>query len=78
MTDPKKLKIVFEPGCFDDFEGSQEELDNLQAEILAMFESGELLENSKPVDIDALAEEDPELAEKLLQKFFDQDPRNLQ
>ena len=28
MTE-KKLKIEFAPGCFDHFEGSQEELDDL-------------------------------------------------
>lgn len=43
----KKLKVVFAPGCFDDFEGTQEELDELVAEIKSMAERGELEENSK-------------------------------
>lgn len=62
----KKLKIVFAPGCFDNFEGTQEELDQLVSEIQQMLDSGELLEKSRPLDLDELIEEDPELAEKLL------------
>lgn len=33
-----RVKITFEPGCFDNFEGTQEELDALVAEIRSMFE----------------------------------------
>lgn len=41
MTEEKKpLKLEFAPGCFDNFEGTQEELDELMAEIQRMFESG--------------------------------------
>lgn len=36
----KELKIEFLPGCFDNFEGTQEELDALIAEIKAQFASG--------------------------------------
>jgi hypothetical protein len=46
-----KIKITFAPGCFDNFDGSQEELDELIKEITRLAESGELLENSKPVEI---------------------------
>lgn len=46
MTDLKKLKITFAPGCFDNFEGTQEELNTLVAEIEGMIETGELLEES--------------------------------
>lgn len=44
------LKIVFAPGCFDQFEGSQEELDELIAEITQMVKSGEILEKSTSVE----------------------------
>lgn len=47
--DGDKLKIVFEPGAFDDFEGTQEELDELIAEITRMAESGELLTMGVPL-----------------------------
>jgi hypothetical protein len=48
--DRKELKIVFAPGCFDSFEGSQEELDDLMAEIGQLIQSGELFNNSVPID----------------------------
>jgi hypothetical protein len=49
----KELKVVFAPGAFDQFEGTQEELDELQNEILSMFSgktSEEIKAMSKPVD----------------------------
>ena len=49
----KKIKIEFAPGCFNDFEGTQEELDELVAEIQRMADSGELFENATELtDID--------------------------
>ena len=45
----KELKIVFAPGCFDDFEGTQEELDDLIAEIKNMAERGTLEEQFAPL-----------------------------
>ena len=80
MTDEKKaLKLEFAPGCFDGFEGTQEELDDLMAEIQRMFDSGEMEENSTPVDIDELIEDDPEYAAKILQTLANDEPnRNLQ
>jgi hypothetical protein len=74
-----KRTIEFAPGCFDSFEGTQEELDEMIAEITKAFENGEL-ENSSPVDIDALMEEDPEMAEQLLRQLDaieDDKPRRL-
>ncbi len=67
----KKLKLVFAPGCFDGFEGTQEELDQLIAEIQKGFETGEFLEKSRPLDMDALMEEDPELANKIASSLAD-------
>lgn len=46
----KPMKIVFMEGCFDDFDGTQEELDELIAHITELAERGELLENSTPID----------------------------
>jgi hypothetical protein len=37
MSDKKQMKVVFSPGCFDHFEGSQEELDAFVAEIQGVF-----------------------------------------
>ena len=55
---PKDIEVVFAEGCFDNFEGTQEELDEFVAEISRMVESGEIFENSKPVDIDNMETED--------------------
>jgi hypothetical protein len=57
------LKIEFAPGCFDSFEGTQEELDELIANITEMFKSGAAQEQSRPLNIDEL---DPEELGKLL------------
>jgi len=48
MTD-KKLKVEFAPGAFNQFEGTQEELDELLAEIQNMFA------NSTPEEIEAMS-----------------------
>lgn len=57
------LKIEFAPGCFDSFEGTQEELDSLVAEITEMFKSGQAQELARPLNIEEL---DPEELGKLL------------
>ena len=62
--DKKKIQITFAPGAFDSFDGTQEELDALVAEIERMAESGELTENSVAIDsddiLDNITEEDRE------------------
>lgn len=45
-----KPKLVFAPGCFDNFEGTQEELQELIAEIQRMFDSGEAQMQAVPID----------------------------
>ena len=40
----KNIKLTFAPGAFDNFEGTQEELDELIATLQQMAESGELIE----------------------------------
>ena len=42
-----KIKIEFDEGCFDDFDGTQEELAELMAEIRNMIERGELEKHSR-------------------------------
>jgi hypothetical protein len=54
MTDQKKpFKVEFAPGCFDNFDGTQEELDELIAQITEMATNGELVEQGQ-----LLSEED--------------------
>jgi len=49
-----EIKVVFAPGCFDNFQGTQEELDSLVEEIKRIAESGELLEISNEAEIDEI------------------------
>lgn len=58
MTKDNEIEIVFAPGAFDSFEGTQEELDTLVKEIEAMAKSGELFEKARPINIDEMAIED--------------------
>lgn len=62
-------KIEFSPGCFDEFEGTQEELDELILHIKKFFENinlDELDENEDIVDLEELSEEDPDLYIEIL------------
>jgi len=52
MSRDKKIKVEFAPGAFDQWDGTQAELDEFVAEIQRMAESGELEENSVPIDTD--------------------------
>jgi hypothetical protein len=44
MTD--KLKVIFAEGCFDDFDGTQEELADFIAEIQNMANNGTLMDGT--------------------------------
>lgn len=75
MSDaPKEIKLVFAPGCFDTFEGTQEELNELMADIQASFDSGEMLEKGTAVDLDDLSDEDYDS----IMNSVDDTPRKLQ
>ena len=79
MTDVKKpMKIEFAPGCFDQFDGSQEELDQLISKIMEMADNGELTANAIPLEdmLDELSEEEVrDIFEQLPEEF--QSTRNL-
>lgn len=79
MTD-KKMKVEFAPGCFDDFDGTQQELDDLVAEIQRLANSGEMFENSMPVTEESLADLSEEEQQVLLNavRMFGADPHTLQ
>lgn len=86
MTEEKKTikKIEFAPGCFDNFEGTQEELDEFIKEITTMFTEltpEELEERSRPVSIDELIEDETlsdDEFEDILEKLVNGDKRKLQ
>ena len=67
------MKVQFAPGAFDDFDGTQEELDALIAELEEMFESmtpEELAAQSTEVDLADLPDH--------VQAGFLDEPRMLQ
>jgi hypothetical protein len=74
----KKITVEFAPGAFDSFEGTQEELDELIAEITRMAESGELSENSRPIDFENPDEGEIEAISHILSAELDQAQRKLQ
>jgi hypothetical protein len=79
--DGKEIQVEFAPGAFDTFEGTQEELDAFQKEIMeaiANMTPEELAEESVAVDeayLDELYEEDPEYA-MTLARALAADPDN--
>ena len=78
MTEEKKITVTFAPGAFDQFEGTQEELNELIAEITRMAESGELSEQAVPVDWDDPADQDLEVIKTLQDLEINRDTRKLQ
>lgn len=67
---PNGMTVRFAPGCFDGFEGSQEELDEFVKEITEMFQNAdmdELMDNGTVVDLGDIEqlENNPEIAEAL-------------
>lgn len=56
MSENKKPEIIFMPGCFDNFEGTQEELDEMMKEIQALVDSGELFSRAVPISVEELSE----------------------
>lgn len=83
MTEKKELKIEFAPGCFDGFEGTQEELDAMIADIRLAVESGELFDGSEELTDDAFDELPDEVKEQIIRSLNDEfgddpTPRTLQ
>lgn len=78
MTDSKQpIKVVFAPGAFDTFDGTQEELDALMAEIQETFANmtpEDLEAQSIPVDEDELEE----TLQEVMQQMIGADKRYLQ
>ena len=60
----EKMKIVFAEGCFDDFDGTEEELAEIIADLQTMVEDGTLLEHSERLT----PEEEDDLIEMLKSK----------
>ena len=78
MSEDKKIKLEFAPGCFDNFDGTQEELDEFIAEIQRIADSGELQQQAVPIDMDDPDEEAIEAISQMLSIELDQAQRKLQ
>ena len=63
----EKLKVVFAEGCFDNFDGTEEELAAMLADIHQMAEDGTLMDNAVPVD--------PEEEAKFIELMQNRTPR---
>jgi nicotinamidase-related amidase len=56
---PEEMQLEFAPGCFDDFEGTQEELDEMIEHIKEMFAAGKFVTHGRELtdeDFDTLSE----------------------
>ena len=76
MTDKKELKVHFAPGCFDNFDGTQEELDELVKDIQEMFTNAtpeELEAMSRPLSDEDFDELPDEVKAQLLRSHDDDD-----
>lgn len=80
MSQKKQVKITFAPGCFDNFDGDQAELDEFVTEIQRLVETGEIFEKGREIDLDEMLDdpEERDLAIKLLQSLDSGTNRNLQ
>jgi hypothetical protein len=78
----KPVKIEFAPGAFDNFDGTQEELDELLVEIQNMFLNKtpeEINAMSRPLTDEDLEELPDEVKEQMIRGFDDEPPpRTLQ
>ena len=74
----KSIKIEFAPGCFDNFEGTQEELDEMIAELQRMADSGELEEIAVPINIETPDEGTMDAIAQLIEHELAQAQRKLQ
>lgn len=57
-NDEDGVDIIFMPGCFDDFEGTQEELDNLIDYLTELANSGRLDEMAELGEIEEIEDEE--------------------
>jgi hypothetical protein len=78
MTEKKPLKVIFDPGCFDNFDGTQEELDEFVKQIQEFAESGLLFENSVELTEEDIEDLDEETRQQIIQALErDDDKRSL-
>ena len=67
MTRPR-LDVVFAEGCFDDFDGSPQELADLLADIHSMAENGTIMDDAVPLNDYQIEELNQELSKRNLRQ----------
>ena len=78
MTEKKLLKVIFDPGCFDNFDGTQAELDEFVKQIQEFAESGLLFENSVELTDDEIEDLDEDTRQQIICALErDDDKRSL-
>lgn len=80
MTEEKKMKIEFAPGCFDNFDGTQEELDELVKEIKDLFENKsreEIEAQSKEISDEDWEELPDEAKEQIFRSIMEDEDDNV-
>ena len=78
MTEKKPLKVIFDPGCFNKFEGTQAELDAFVVQIQAFAESGLLFENSVELTDEDIEDLDEDTRQQIIRALErDDDKRSL-
>ena len=73
----KEVQIEFAPGCFDEFEGTQEELDQMIADIKAMVADGTLHENAQIVTAENFDDLPEDVQIKLARALLDPEDQHL-
>lgn len=81
VEESKKVKVVITKDALEDVKDlSQEEKDELNTELLKLENMSieEIMEQSKPVDMEELKEEDPELYKKVItrRESIDKEDKN--
>lgn len=72
----KDIKIQFAPGAFDNFDGTQEELDAMVEDIMQMFEGKspeELLAMSKPLSDEDFEDLPDDVKAQLIRSYMDEE-----
>ena len=66
MSEKKSLKVIFDPGCFNNFEGTQAELDEFVKQIQEFAELGLLFENSVELTDDEIEDLDEDTRQQII------------
>lgn len=65
-NDGKDVTVTFADGFFEDFTGTDAEMEEILASLSEMIKDGTLLENSEPISVEDLDEEE---AEEIMAQF---------